>query len=216
MFGCLPILHGTPAEGYTNPGVSERIAHIVAFEDPGSFGDRMYGWERGRGLRDGMAHVVTADGATWIWDQVSRVFPGAVQIEEKLGYFRTNVGRMRYGEFRKKGYVIGSGAVEGACRSVINQRADLSGQRWHPEGALNVLRIRGMILDGIHDGYWERRGILAERSGPVSWRPAGRPRRAPRLRPAPRRDGRAPAGRAGRAPARGPRGRGVRRRASRR
>ena len=40
----------------------------------------MYEWERGRGLRDGMAHVVTADGATWIWDQVSRVFPGAVQI----------------------------------------------------------------------------------------------------------------------------------------
>lgn len=199
------------------------IAHIVAFEDPGSFGDRMYEWERGRGLRDGMAHVVTADGATWIWDQVSRVFPGAVQIvdfyhacehlmelcrllrpdrgeaqelfgmrrrmlkahgapsliryfethgpqspnaaqiEEKLGYFRTNVGRMRYGEFRKKGYVIGSGAVEGACRSVINQRADLSGQRWHPEGALNVLRIRGMILDGIHDGYWERRGMVRRR-----------------------------------------------------
>lgn len=201
------------------------IAHIVAFEDPWSFGDRMYEWERGRGLRDGMEHVVTADGAKWIWDQVGRVFPDAVQIvdfyhacehlmelcrlmhpgkdeteakalfgkrramlkahgapslvryfetngpqspnaaqiEARLDYFRTNAGRMRYGVFRKKGYVIGSGAVEGACKSVINQRADLSGQRWHPEGALNVLRIRGMILDGIHDGYWKRRGMVRRR-----------------------------------------------------
>lgn len=67
---------------------------------------------------------------------------------------------MRYGEFRRMGYVIGSGAVEGACRSAINQRADLSGQRWHPDGALNVLRIRGMVMDGIHEDYWKRRGTI--------------------------------------------------------
>ena len=201
------------------------VAHIVAFEDPGSFGDRMYEWERGRGLRDGMSHVVTADGAKWIWDQVGRVFPDAVQIvdfyhacehlmelcrllhpgkdeaeakalfgkrramlkahgapslvryfeehgtespnaaqiEAKLDYFRTNAGRMRYDLFRKKGYVIGSGAVEGACKSVIDQRADLSGQRWHPEGALNVLRIRGMVMDGIHEDFWKRRGMVRRR-----------------------------------------------------
>ena len=81
-------------------------------------------------------------------------------IDERLNYFRVNEGRMRYGEFRRRGYVIGSGAVEGACRSVINQRADLSGQRWHPDGALNVLRIRGMVMDGIHEDYWKRRGTV--------------------------------------------------------
>lgn len=198
------------------------IGHLVAFEGKERFGDRLYGWQTGRGLREGMTHVVTADGAPWIWDLVDTVFPGAVQIvdffhagehlmelcrlqcpgkdgkaaeelfrmrrrmlkahgaasliryfeehgpqspnaaaiDERLNYFRVNEGRMRYGEFRRRGYVIGSGAVEGACRSVINQRADLSGQRWHPNGALNVLRIRGMVMDGIHEDYWKRRGTI--------------------------------------------------------
>ena len=198
------------------------VGHLVAFEDKERFGDRLYGWQTGRGLREGVTHVVTADGAAWIWDLADTVFPGAVQIvdffhagehlmelcrlqcpekdgkaagelfkmrrrmlkahgaaslirhfeehgpqspnaaeiDEKLNYFRVNEKRMRYGEFRRKGYVIGSGAVEGACRSVINQRADLSGQRWHPQGALNVLRIRGMVMDGIHEDYWKRRGTV--------------------------------------------------------
>ena len=82
------------------------------------------------------------------------------KIAAKLDYFRTNEKRMEYGRFRKEGLVIGSGVVEGSCRSLVNQRADLSGQRWHPQGALNVLRIRGMIIDGIHEGYWKKRGHI--------------------------------------------------------
>lgn len=84
--------------------------------------------------------------------------PAQDEILAKLSYFRSNLARMEYGKFRKAGLVIGSGVVEGSCRSLVNQRADLSGQRWHPDGALNVLRIRGMIIDGIHAVYWKRRG----------------------------------------------------------
>ena len=79
---------------------------------------------------------------------------------DALNYFRNNIGRMQYGKFRKCGYVVGSGAVEGSCRSLVNQRADLSGQRWHPQGALNLLRGRGMIIDGIHEKYWRARGMV--------------------------------------------------------
>ena len=86
--------------------------------------------------------------------------PNAAEIDAKLAYFRNNAERMRYGEFRKAGYVIGSGAVEGSCRSLVNQRADLSGQWWHPRGAVNVLRIRGMIIDGIFESYWKTRGKI--------------------------------------------------------
>ena len=53
--------------------------------------------------------------------------------------------------------------MEGSCRSLVNQRADLSGQRWHPQGALNILRIRGMIIDGIHEEYWRARGMVRHR-----------------------------------------------------
>lgn len=84
--------------------------------------------------------------------------PAGREILAKLDYFRTNLARMEYGAFRREGLVIGSGEVEGSCRSLVNQRADLSGQRWHPLGALNVLRIRGMIIDDIHAAYWRKRG----------------------------------------------------------
>ena len=60
--------------------VKSSIAHTVAYEDADAFGDRLYGWQTRRGLADGCLHVVTADGAPWIWELVSRVFPGAIQI----------------------------------------------------------------------------------------------------------------------------------------
>lgn len=84
--------------------------------------------------------------------------PAGREIMAKLDYFRENLPRMEYGAFRREGLVIGSGEVEGACRSLVNQRADLSGQRWHPRGALNVLRIRGMVVDGLHAAYWRTCG----------------------------------------------------------
>jgi hypothetical protein len=52
------------------------------------------------------------------------------EILSGLEYFRKNVERMRYRTFRRRGYSIGSGAVEGACRHVVAQRTKLSGMRW--------------------------------------------------------------------------------------
>lgn len=85
------------------------------------------------------------------------------EIEAALHYFRTNLHRMDYGRFRKLGYFIGSGAMEGTCKSLVKQRTDLAGQRWHPSGSLNVLRIRALIADNIHDAYWKQRGTLGKK-----------------------------------------------------
>ncbi len=86
--------------------------------------------------------------------------PKKTEIEGALGYFRKNLKRMDYGAFRKRGYCIGSGAMEGTCKSLVNQRTDLAGQRWHPSGSLNVLRIRGLIADNLHDPYWKQRACI--------------------------------------------------------
>lgn len=75
-------------------------------------------------------------------------------IDKRLGYFRTHQSRMQYHLYRREGWPIGSGEVEGACKSLIKQRTDLSGQRWSPEGALNVLWVRALVKDGLHDQYW--------------------------------------------------------------
>lgn len=75
-------------------------------------------------------------------------------IDKRLNYFRTHQARMQYHLYRRKGWPIGSGEVEGACKSLIKQRTDLSGQRWSPDGALHVLWVRALIKDGLHTQYW--------------------------------------------------------------
>ena len=75
-------------------------------------------------------------------------------IKERLKYFRSHQARMQYHLYRRQGWPIGSGEVEGACKSLIKQRTDLSGQRWSPDGALNVLWIRALVNDRLHDLYW--------------------------------------------------------------
>ncbi len=61
---------------------------------------------------------------------------------------------LQYHLYRREGWPIGSGEVEGACKSLIKQRTDLSGQRWSPDGALNVLWVRALVKEGLHDQYW--------------------------------------------------------------
>lgn len=80
-------------------------------------------------------------------------------IDKRLGYFHTHQGRMQYHQYRRQGWPIGSGEVEGACKSLIKQRTDLSGQRWSPNGALNVLWVRALVKDGLHDQYWNTHRI---------------------------------------------------------
>jgi len=75
-------------------------------------------------------------------------------IGKRLSYFKTHRERMQYRRFRREGWPIGSGVIEGACKSLIKQRTDLSGQRWSPDGALDVLWVRALITDGLHDEYW--------------------------------------------------------------
>lgn len=78
-------------------------------------------------------------------------------IDKRLRYFRTHQARMQYHLYRREGWPIGSGEVEGACKSLIKQRTDLSGQRWSPDGALNVLWVRALVKDGLHDRFWNAR-----------------------------------------------------------
>ncbi len=74
-------------------------------------------------------------------------------VLEQLSYFRKNAARMTYRTFRRKGYFIGSGAVEGACRHIVCQRTKLSGMRWLRSGAAAVLTFRCLIKSHLFDDY---------------------------------------------------------------
>jgi hypothetical protein len=63
-------------------------------------------------------------------------------------YYQRNKGRMLYKDYRKIGCcIIGSGAIESAHRTVIQDRMKQSGQRWTRKGAENMLRLRVISMN---------------------------------------------------------------------
>ena len=57
-------------------------------------------------------------------------------------YYRSNVGRMKYDEYRANGWFIGSGVIESGCKTVIGQRFKQSGMIWSLKGAKALLPLR--------------------------------------------------------------------------
>ena len=55
-----------------------------------------------------------------------------------------------------KGWLIGSGPVEAACRQVVGQRMKGSGMRWGAAGADAVCHLRVLFRSekGQRDDYW--------------------------------------------------------------
>jgi hypothetical protein len=64
--------------------------------------------------------------------------------------------RMRYATMRKLGLPVGSGATEGACKSLVTARAKRSGQRWREPGISGVLALRSVHESDRLDAYWPR------------------------------------------------------------
>lgn len=59
-----------------------------------------------------------------------------------LDYYIEHDDRMQYKTYRDQGLLIGSGPIEAAHRSVIQQRMKLSGQKWSISGAQAIANLR--------------------------------------------------------------------------
>jgi len=70
----------------------------------------------------------------------------AADFRREIEYFRKNEHRMRYWYFRSKGWPIGSGMVEGCCRSVFQERFKRSGMTWTKEGMQEIAALRDAAL----------------------------------------------------------------------
>lgn len=73
----------------------------------------------------------------------------------EINYFKKNVDRMRYDEFRSSGLPIGTGLVEGACKYVIGKRFKGSGMRWKKTDNESVLKVRLAKLNGRLHAHFE-------------------------------------------------------------
>jgi hypothetical protein len=86
--------------------------------------------------------------------------PAAVREEHRqvTGYVRNNLHRMDYPNYRARGWQIGSGHIEAACKTVVNQRLKQSGMRWGGDGADAVCHLRALYEGELSqwDAFWER------------------------------------------------------------
>ena len=68
--------------------------------------------------------------------------------DKLLSYLRENSYRMDYKRYQDQGLMIGSGAIEAAHRTLVQQRMKRSGQRWSEDGANNLLNLRVCMMSG--------------------------------------------------------------------
>ncbi len=69
------------------------------------------------------------------------------ELSRHIEYVRNNRRRMRYATPARRGFPIGSGVTEGACKSVITTRCKRSGQRWRERGLSACLALRSQHLN---------------------------------------------------------------------
>jgi Transposase len=78
-------------------------------------------------------------------------------LNKVIGYLERNKQHMRYDVCLERGYPIGSGVIEGACRNLINDRLELTGMRWTVQGAESVIRLRAVYINKDWTDFWRFR-----------------------------------------------------------
>jgi hypothetical protein len=77
--------------------------------------------------------------------------------DREIGYFEKNKKRMRYAEFRSRGFFVGSGVLEAGCRTVVAQRLKQSGMHWSVQGANSIIALRCNLMSNRWEDFWEHR-----------------------------------------------------------
>ena len=80
-------------------------------------------------------------------------------VRSAIGYFCNNRHRMCYHQYLLKGYPIGSGIAEGACRNLVKDRMDCTGMHWRLAGANAMLKTRSLYLNGVLAASMPERGF---------------------------------------------------------
>jgi len=110
----------------------------------------------------------------WLWDGWTKKLLDDLKEQRKkhgggkrdaiatlIRYISTNEKEMRYDVFRAKGYKIGSGAVEGACKHVVGKRLKQSGMIWSRAGSSATLALRIGWLNGEWEQLWKKKPLAA-------------------------------------------------------
>jgi len=118
------------------------------------------GSQRAAGWVHRIAQDLRAGNVQQVIARLETLRPTTPELQEKLEglirYYTENASRMRYDEYLRRGYGIGSGAVESAHKQVVHARLRQAGMRWSETGARRLLALRLLLLNN----NWEILGRL--------------------------------------------------------
>ena len=66
----------------------------------------------------------------------------ADEVRKATAYFTAHAARMDYPQFLARQLPIGSGAVESACKTLVQARTKGAGMRWSPVGVQAIVTLR--------------------------------------------------------------------------
>jgi hypothetical protein len=90
-------------------------------------------------------------------DTLAPTSRAAKTLRRVAGYLERNRPHMDYARYLKRGWPIGTGVIEGACRHLVKDRMELSGMRWTVEGAQALLALRAVEENGDWDAFHQFR-----------------------------------------------------------
>jgi hypothetical protein len=132
-----------------------------------------YLWKAGNALYG----EKTASGKKWVYHQLLAILQGRVgwviggmkqtltkrklkaaqrkALNSAVQYFENHRQWMKYDEYLKAGFPIGTGVVESTCGHTVKDRMEGSGRRWSIAGAESVLLLRSVYTSGDWELYWQ-------------------------------------------------------------
>ena len=79
------------------------------------------------------------------------------KAEAEIAFLDKHKDFMRYADFRKLGFFVGSGVMEAGCKTLIGLRMKQSGMEWSLRGANAIISLRCVVKSGRLEDYWESR-----------------------------------------------------------
>jgi hypothetical protein len=119
--------------------------------------------EQRNALVTSWCHIMKHEGGPRIVD-ILRAYPLPRKkvVQEKhtevVKYLTNNLHRMDYPQYLANGWMIGSGAVESACKTVVGQRLKQAGMRWRAYGTDSMCQLRALFKSEPTQwkAFWQR------------------------------------------------------------
>lgn len=74
-------------------------------------------------------------------------------VDNRARHLLNNKQYLRYQELLRDSLPVPPGVIEGACRSLVKDRMDITGPGWGLAGAESVLKLRSLRASGDLDQY---------------------------------------------------------------